>query len=403
MAEADPAQPLAIKGALTYPARTALPPDATAVVELRDNAAGEGRVVAERRITLGGAQVPIPFEFAIDRAKLVEGRAYAVRGGVVVEGRPAWATEPVPIDPKAARIDVGTLTMTPVRAEAFVSKFRCGDQPVSIGFTRDTMRMTVGAETFDMRQVVAASGAKYEAANDPSTTFWSKGKSAMVTVRGRAYPECALGNAGAKPFRATGNEPGWRLDLDERQMTLTADYGNTRVVAPQPAVETTADGKRYVASTREGPLAVTVRDQRCADTMTGMPYPNTVVVQFGGRTLNGCGGDPASLLQGAEWVVEDINRAGTIDRSRATLRFGVDGRLGGGASCNTYTAQYSITGEGLTISNAASTMMACAPAVMQQERLFLDVLAKTQRFSITPDGVLILHADGGRTITARRG
>lgn len=121
-----------------------------------------------------------------------------------------------------------------------------------------------------------------------------------------------------------------------------------------------------------------------------------------GLTLNGCGGDPAALLQGGEWVVEDLRGGGIVDRSRITLNFGTDGRVGGAASCNRYTAAYALSGEGLTISKAAATMMACAPALMQQERLFLDLLAQVRHFTLDATGALVLHAADGRTISARR-
>jgi heat shock protein HslJ len=186
------------------------------------------------------------------------------------------------------------------------------------------------------------------------------------------------------------------------ETTLLADLGKTRVTAPTPAGERVEGGMRYVANTSEGPMTVTVLDRRCNDTMTGMPHPHAVTVQFAGRTLTGCGGDPAALLQGREWVVEDLNRTGIIDRSRATLSFGADGYLAGMGSCNTYLARYSLSGEGLAITRPASTGKACPPASMRQEDLFLDILAKVQRFDIDPTGALVLRASDGRSITARR-
>jgi heat shock protein HslJ len=186
------------------------------------------------------------------------------------------------------------------------------------------------------------------------------------------------------------------------QMTLTTDLGKTRVTAPTPAGERIEGGTRYAANTNEGPITVTVLDRRCGDTMTGMPHPNAVTVQFKGRTLAGCGGDPAALLQGREWVVEDINRTGVIDRSRVTLSFGADGSLVGMGSCNTYIARYALAGEGLAITRPASTMKACPSALMKQEDLFFDVLRKVQRFEIDPNGALILRSSDGRSITARR-
>jgi heat shock protein HslJ len=122
----------------------------------------------------------------------------------------------------------------------------------------------------------------------------------------------------------------------------------------------------------------------------------------GGREYRGCGGDPAALLQGAAWMVEDVNGTGVVAQPRMTLAFGPDGRVAGRAACNSYTGQYALTGEGITISKTATTRMACAPALMTEEGLFLDVLGNVVRFAIGQDGALILHTRDRRTITARR-
>jgi heat shock protein HslJ len=148
---------------------------------------------------------------------------------------------------------------------------------------------------------------------------------------------------------------------------------------------------------------VTIVDRLCVDTMSGMPRPNRVTVLLDGRELNGCGGDPAVLLQGAEWVVEDIAGAGIVDGSRATLNFGADGQLAGSGSCNRYSGSYMLTGEGLSVSSkTAMTMMACVPALMQQESRFMELLSQVRRFRLGADGALILESDTGGTITARR-
>ncbi|TXL78763.1 META domain-containing protein [Vineibacter terrae] len=107
-------------------------------------------------------------------------------------------------------------------------------------------------------------------------------------------------------------------------------------------------------------------------------------------------------LKGTEWVVEDIGGAGIIDRSRVTIRFGDDGRLGGRGGCNSYGAPYALTATGIKIGPGASTQMACAPALMQQEMTFLRLLEQVQRFEIRPDGALVLTAGDGRRIVAHR-
>lgn len=399
---AERAQSLVIKGAMAYRERIALPPDASAVVELREGPGTGGRVVAEWRSALKGRQVPVAFELNVDRAKLVAGARHSLRGAIFVGGRPAWITEPVPIDPSSAAIDVGLLRLAGVQPLAFASTLVCGDRSVTFGHVGSTTRMEAGGETFDLRPVRSASGARYEALGDPSTSFWSKGDRATVVVRGQPWPECVPERAPSLPYRATGNEPGWRLDITARTMTLAADDGRTRIEAPTPVAEAGEGFTRFRAPAAGVGLVTTIFERHCADSMTGMPYPNAVTVAFAGRTLVGCGGDPATLLRGAEWVVEGLAGGTVIDRSRATLAFDPNGRVSGRGSCNRYTAAYALTGEGLTISKPASTMMACAPALMQQERLFFDLLAQVRRFSIDAGGALVLHAGDGRTIIARR-
>jgi heat shock protein HslJ len=135
--------------------------------------------------------------------------------------------------------------------------------------------------------------------------------------------------------------------------------------------------------------------------MSGMPYPLTAEVVVSGRAFRGCGGEPEALLIGAEWVVEDISGI-AVDRSRATLDFGVDGRLAGRAACNVYTTTYKLTGESLTIGATATTMMSCEPSLMEQERRFLEILQRVRTFDVTDTGALVLRDELGRGITARR-
>lgn len=202
-------------------------------------------------------------------------------------------------------------------------------------------------------------------------------------------------------LRAAGNEPASRLVIDAQRIELRTEPGDRRIEAPTPTPEPLPAGRRWQALVSGTPLTVTRSDRLCADSMSGMPHPHSVSVTWQGRTLHGCGGEPATLLHGGEWVVEDLNRAGIIDRSRASLAFGPDGGLSGRASCNTYVARYALTGEGLGMTGLAVSRMLCASALMLQEQRFLDALARTERFEMTADGALVLHGAGHR-ILARR-
>ena len=80
----------------------------------------------------------------------------------------------------------------------------------------------------------------------------------------------------------------------------------------------------------------------------------------------------APSIEGIVWRAEDIGGGGIIDRSRATLTFGVDGRISGSASCNNYSGSYALDRGALSFtSTLVVTQKACVPSLMDQERRFL--------------------------------
>lgn len=279
--------------------------------------------------------------------------------------------------------------------------FQCGEQTVQADFRDESVRLMVGNETFDLRQVPAASGARYEARDDPSTSFWSRGDHALLDIRGESYPECTPVTGEQQSFRATGNEPPWLLEIGPEELSLLLDYGQTRITAPAPVGEPDDGLVRYLAE--DIGLTVTVLYRYCTDSMSGMPHPNTVVLVHDGEELTGCGGKPASLLRGIEWVVGRIGDAEPVEDSRVTLEFGDQDRISGNASCNRYMGAYTLTGESLSFGPLATTMMACEEPLMEQEEKFLALLEEVYRFELDADGGLILRAAADeQAITAHR-
>jgi heat shock protein HslJ/membrane-bound inhibitor of C-type lysozyme len=307
--------------------------------------------------------------------------------------------------PVAARGISVPATVQP--ATVVARTYVCGAERIAVVTEGDTVRLTAAGSTLVLRQVPVASGARYQADGDATTWFWSHRQEASLRIRGRGYPECTTSGADpattdAGAFRANGHEPGWRLDIANGQLTLETAYGQNKVTVPTPFAEAFAGGRRYIASSAGRPITATILDRPCADAATGMPRPFTVRVEFAGQTLAGCGGETAALLHGEPWVVQEIGGTALVGSSRASLAFGDDGRLSGSASCNSYTAPYTLTGEGLTIGAAAVTRKACAPPVMKQEAAFLAALVAVQRIEVTPDAVLVLHTATGQRITSKR-
>ncbi len=103
---------------------------------------------------------------------------------------------------------------------------------------------------------------------------------------------------------------------------------------------------------------------------------------------------------GIAWRLEDLDKAGIIDRSRITLLLGEDGRASGMAGCNRYTTGYALDGTALTVdARIASTRMACvADALMYQEQRFFELLPLMQEAKIDETGALILSGKDGASM-----
>lgn len=399
---------LSVRGRLDYPARVATQAGAQAVVELREAGAADARVLARTARPVDGAQVPTPFELRVPGARTVPGRGYALRAGVTVDGQPAWASEPVTVSATAGEVDVGTLRLAPVRPIAFASTLRCGERVATLGVLHGRWTLVVDGREIALREVGASGSGRWVADGDPRTTVRTAGPRAHLTVDGTAWPECASTPAGAGasplrlPFAARGNEPSWRLAIDPTRIRFQPAPDAAPVEAPTPASRAAGAGRRWDADAPGGRLAIVVLERVCEDTMSGMPHPASVAVDWGGRRFAGCGGEPAGLLRGPEWVVEDIDRGGIVDRSRATLAFAPDGRIVGRASCNDYTGRWTLDGESLRIAGLATASRTCAPALMRQEARLVERLHAVRRFAIAPDGALVLHDDRDGRIVARR-
>ena len=115
----DQMQKLTIKGSVAYEASPALPSGSHLVIELRHlPALPNAPAVAEKRIDLEGKQSPVPFEFAVERFRLVAGATYVVRLAIVSEKRAIWTADDVKIDVTPSTVEMKEITLKPVKAGA---------------------------------------------------------------------------------------------------------------------------------------------------------------------------------------------------------------------------------------------------------------------------------------------
>lgn len=76
-----------------------------------------------------------------------------------------------------------------------------------------------------------------------------------------------------------------------------------------------------------------------------------------------------------------------------TLEFTPEG-IGGNGGCNTYFGGFSFVEDGLTIDGVGSTLMACDPAIMEQETAYFTALGATNGYAVEGDQLLIFYGDG---------
>ena len=122
-------------------------------------------------------------------------------------------------------------------------------------------------------------------------------------------------------------------------------------------------------------------------------------------------GKPLTLAA-SHWQVESIGRAGIIDFSHVTLNVNSNGetsRISGSTGCNQFTGALNVEEAETVFSDETSTesfstdkliltKKACAPALMNQEQRFIDMLAASKSYSIVENTWLMLYDSNGNEI-----
>lgn len=383
------AQPLLareITGNLAYKMRIALPPSAQVMVEI---AAPSGPVAARRDLTRG-AQVPLPFALTDPT-----GDALTLKAAIFIDGRPIWTADPLTIPAGTDDLDLGTIRLDPFLTLGFGTKLDCKGQAVDIRFDGDSAVMRFGAETVTLSSAPATQGRRFTDGATPETALRLQADRIGVTLAGRNLPDCTpLIPQNLLPFRASGTEPFW---------ALTATRDGLRLETPDaPPVERTLPPAESAGETlvfRDSDLVATLQDKLCRNAMSGMLFPVTVSVESAGKTLQGCGGDSATLLDGA-WQATEV--AGDPLRGGAKLLFTFrNGRITGTA-CNRFSGSFTLTGEGLSFGPMVATRMACPAPQMNAETTAFTAFAATIGFDIDDSGRLVLTGPSGPLLIATR-
>ena len=106
--------------------------------------------------------------------------------------------------------------------------------------------------------------------------------------------------------------------------------------------------------------------------------------------------EPVTLaeLAGSDWLAEDIDRRGVLDRAQSRLRFAGGGSVDGNGGCNAFHGTAGTTPGGFQFGPLATTRKACTPALMDQERRFLDALGRVRSATISHGLLFLRDAEG---------
>ncbi|WP_374437952.1 META domain-containing protein [Inhella sp.] len=205
-------------------------------------------------------------------------------------------------------------------------------------------------------------------------------------------------------FEAQGHQPRWSLRLQGQDEIVFEAEDGLRFRTQTLFTPDTSPGAAALGIEVQGHPALLSAERRlCRDARSAQPHPWQVSVTYRGKVYLGCGGRPATLLEGAAWQADALDGAPSLSPRLSSLQFEPDGRVSGRTPCNRFSARFDTRDGGLSLSAPASTRMACQePARQAEEAALLAFLPQVARFDFEPGGDLLLRAADGRRLRLSR-
>jgi heat shock protein HslJ len=128
------------------------------------------------------------------------------------------------------------------------------------------------------------------------------------------------------------------------------------------------------------------------------------LLTLAGLLLSACSGSSASLE--GEWSLVSYGNASAptpaLPNVETSINFGADGQFGGTVGCNSFGAEYSVSGDKITFGSILSTMMFCED-INEQESTVLSIFSD-KALTIKLDGttLTLVSADGASVIVLAR-
>jgi uncharacterized lipoprotein YbaY/heat shock protein HslJ len=184
-------------------------------------------------------------------------------------------------------------------------------------------------------------------------------------------------------------DAGWFIECGTGRRLPVAQEGDNA------ALESAYGEARYAPT---APLLATVEGRiEEREPMEGPVRPTLVVDRFIDIKPGSCEDASAASLENTYWKVMQIRGEPVIvgDRQREPhlILHPHDGRVTGHGGCNSMTGGYAVEDGGISFTQMASTMMACASG-MEQERALHDALAAVANWRISGQQLQLLDREG---------
>ena len=184
-----------------------------------------------------------------------------------------------------------------VQPQTFV--FECAADYGFIARTEaDKAWLFLPGRTIDLPLRQSEAGFEYASGSD---TFRREGEEADLETGTTKHTACRNNRAKAiwehaklngVDFRATGNEPGWYLEISRRDnILLVTDYGQTTLRFADSSIASEPRGRTTTYRARSGSdlLEIAITGAPCMDSMSGESFPATVSVRLNDKRYAGCG------------------------------------------------------------------------------------------------------------------
>mgnify|MGYP001233301070 CR=1 FL=1 len=118
--------------------------------------------------------------------------------------------------------------------------------------------------------------------------------------------------------------------------------------------------------------------------------------------LSACASGGASASPTGEWTLvsygDASNPTPAISNVETSINFNENGTFGGSVGCNSFGADYKVSGDQITFGSIMSTMMFCE-TISDQESAVLGILSgQTVRYQIDGNQLTLTSADGGLVV-----